>query len=88
MMKKIIDILKAYLQKKSLLKIVLLTIGVVAFMVAVVSLPILLIMHLWNSIIVNLFNVPTLNFWTTLGLYMLCSLLFKSKDKIKSKKGE
>jgi len=39
----------------------------------------LLVMLLWNAIIPILFvGAPLLTFWKAVGLYLLCSILFKS----------
>ena len=36
----------------------------------------LLIMWIWNWIIPGLFGLPTLTYFTALGLYVLCKILF------------
>jgi hypothetical protein len=36
------------------------------------------IMWLWNWLMPMLFGIPTITFWQALGLYLLCSVLFKN----------
>lgn len=39
----------------------------------------LLVMLLWNALIPALFaGAPVLSFWQSVGLFILCSILFKS----------
>lgn len=33
-------------------------------------------MYLWNNLMPYLFSLPTINFWQTAGLLLLCQLLF------------
>ncbi|MBX7170016.1 MAG: hypothetical protein K1X72_03590 [Pyrinomonadaceae bacterium] len=35
-----------------------------------------LIMFLWNAILPDLFHFPIINYWQSLGLFLLCKLLF------------
>lgn len=43
------------------------------------------IMWLWNWLMPYLFELPAIDFWQALGLYMLSSFLFKSTSTSKSK---
>ena len=47
-----------------------------------------LVMLLWNWVAVDLFALPTLNFWSAFGLRWLCSLLFVNNPSIKYKEKE
>ena len=42
------------------------------------------IMLLWNALVPVLFGGPTVTYWQMLGLWVLCSALFKSSDLTKS----
>lgn len=33
-------------------------------------------MYLWNNLMPHIFSLPTLNFWQTAGLLLLCQLFF------------
>ena len=33
-------------------------------------------MYLWNNLMPYIFSLPTLNFWQTAGLLLLCQLFF------------
>ena len=35
------------------------------------------LMLLWNAAIPGIFGLPTLGYWSAMGLYLVCSLLFK-----------
>ena len=37
----------------------------------------LMIMLIWNAVIPGIFGLPTLGYWSAMGLYLVCSLLFK-----------
>jgi hypothetical protein len=37
----------------------------------------LILMLVWNPFIPGIFGVPTLGYWSAMGLYAVCSLLFK-----------
>jgi uncharacterized membrane protein len=54
----------------------------VAAMVLVVLLVILLLgfplMWLWNGLMPDLFNLPTITFWQAVGLNILSAILFKN----------
>lgn len=43
------------------------------------------IMWLWNWLMPDLFGLQTITFWQAIGLYILCSLLFKSAKGTKDK---
>lgn len=43
-----------------------------------------LVMLLWNAVVVSVFGAPTLSFWLSVGLLLLCNLLFKTIIRIKS----
>ena len=38
----------------------------------------LILMLIWNAAIPGIFGLPTLGYWSAMGLYLVCSLLFKS----------
>jgi hypothetical protein len=38
----------------------------------------LMLMLIWNAVIPSIFGLPTLGYWSAMGLYLVCSLLFKS----------
>jgi hypothetical protein len=38
----------------------------------------LILMLIWNAVIPGMFGLPTLGYWSAMGLYLVCSLLFKS----------
>ena len=35
-------------------------------------------MYLWNNLMPYIFSLPTLNFWQTAGLLLLCQLFFNT----------
>ena len=37
----------------------------------------LILMLVWNAFIPGIFGLPTLGYWSAMGLYAVCSLLFK-----------
>jgi hypothetical protein len=43
------------------------------------------IMWLWNWLVPELFNGPTITFWQSAGLFVLCNILFKSSVSYNSK---
>lgn len=43
-----------------------------------------LVMLLWNAVIVSVFGAPTLSFWLSVGILLLCNLLFKAVIRTKS----
>lgn len=49
--------------------------GAFAFLLAVWSLEIWVVMALWNWLIVSLFGAPEITFWMTAGLLFLINLL-------------
>ena len=56
-----------------------LTFGICALRAAIV-------MWLWNGILVALFGLPTLTFWVAWGIMILCSILFKGRVHITTKR--
>lgn len=69
----------------ALLATIGIVISVVALCFGVMCLRAWFVMLLWNWIMVNLFGVPALGFWMAFGLYLLCSLLLKSKVTVNKK---
>jgi hypothetical protein len=49
---------------------------IVGAVIALLALP-LIIMLIWNAVIPGIFGLPTLGYWSAMGLYLVCSLLFK-----------
>lgn len=43
------------------------------------------IMWLWNWLVPELFNGPTITFWQSAGLFVLCNMLLKSSTSYNSK---
>jgi len=43
-----------------------------------------IVMLLWNAVVVTVFGVPTLSFWLSVGILLLCNILFKSVIRSKS----
>lgn len=43
-----------------------------------------LVMLLWNAVVVTAFGAPTLSFWLSVGILLLCNLLFKAVIRTKS----
>ena len=43
-----------------------------------------IVMLLWNAVIVTIFGAPTLSFWLSVGILLLCNILFKSVIRNKS----
>jgi len=37
----------------------------------------LILMLLWNAVIPGMFGLPTLGYWSAMGLYAVCIILFK-----------
>ena len=37
----------------------------------------LILMLLWNAVIPGMFGLPTLGYWSAMGLYAVCNILFK-----------
>jgi hypothetical protein len=37
----------------------------------------LILMLLWNAVIPGMFGLPTLGYWSAMGLYLVCNILFK-----------
>ena len=43
-----------------------------------------IVMLLWNAVVVTVFGAPTLSFWLSVGILLLCNILFKSVVRSKS----
>lgn len=39
-----------------------------------------ILMALWNAVIVFLFGLPALGYWTACGLMLVCNILFKGSN--------
>jgi len=37
----------------------------------------LILMLIWNAVIPGMFGLPTLGYWSAMGLYLVCNILFK-----------
>ena len=37
----------------------------------------LILMLIWNAAIPSIFGLPTLGYWSAMGLYLVCNILFK-----------
>jgi hypothetical protein len=37
----------------------------------------LILMVVWNEFIPGIFGLPTLGYWSAMGLYAVCNILFK-----------
>jgi len=37
----------------------------------------LILMLIWNAVIPGMFGLPTLGYWSAMGLYVVCNILFK-----------
>ena len=63
---------------------VLVVIIYLAFGFGVLCLEGWIVMLLWNAVIVAVFGAPTLSFWSSVGILLLCNILFKSVSRSKS----
>ncbi len=63
---------------------VLVVIICLAFCFGVLCLEGWIVMLLWNAVIVTIFGAPTLSFWLSVGILLLCNILFKSIVRNKS----
>lgn len=43
-----------------------------------------IVMLLWNAVVVTAFGAPTLSFWLSVSILLLCNLLFKAVIRTKS----
>jgi hypothetical protein len=43
-----------------------------------------IVMLLWNAVVVAVFGAPTLSFWLSVGILLLCNILFKAVVRSKS----
>jgi hypothetical protein len=60
---------------------VLVVIGLLfVYIAAYAVLAALPVMWLWNWLMPYLFNLPTISFWQSFGLLVLCGALFKSSS--------
>ncbi|UGU14606.1 hypothetical protein LS482_12960 [Sinomicrobium kalidii] len=50
--------------------------GLVVLKLAVITLYVFVVMRLWNWLMPSIFGITTLTFWQTLGVLLLCKLLF------------
>lgn len=50
--------------------------GFVVLKLAVITLYVFVVMKLWNWLMPSIFGITTLTFWQTLGVLLLCKLLF------------
>jgi hypothetical protein len=82
---KIVDAWEEYSVGAAILAIIGIVICAIAWCFGVMCLKVWIVMLLWNWIAVSLFGVPTLSFWMAFGLYLLCSLLFKSNVTVNKK---
>lgn len=44
-----------------------------------------ILMALWNAVIVSLFSLPALEYWTACGLMLVCNILFKGSNVYNTK---
>ena len=63
--------------------IVLASIALVAALNAVLA---FIVMLLWNNLVTQIFNVPTLSFWMSWGIMFLCSILFGRGVRVTTKR--
>ena len=52
-----------------------------AVLLVVLAIESFIVMLLWNSIMVSLFNVPIIGYWTAVGIKILCGYLFRASIK-------
>ncbi len=48
-----------------------------------IGLLVLFTLLLWDWLMPTIFGLPTITFWQSCGLNLLCSLLFKTKNYVK-----
>jgi hypothetical protein len=61
---------------KKLSKTVIDSQTIISAVIVLLALP-LILMLAWNAVIPGMFGLPTLGYWSAMGLYVVCSLLFK-----------
>lgn len=52
--------------------------GIIVLIIVIVMFVPWIVMLLWNGLMVDLFSVKTITYWQSVGLWMLCNLLFNS----------
>ena len=60
-------------KKKSLSETIIIT--VLGAVIILLVLP-LILMLIWNAVITGMFGLPTLGYWSAIGLYVVCNILF------------
>jgi len=50
--------------------------NIIAAVIVLLAVP-LILMLLWNAVIPGMFGLPTLGYWSAMGLYLVCNILFK-----------
>ena len=50
--------------------------NIIGAVIILLALP-LILMLIWNAVIPGMFGLPTLGYWSAMGLYLVCNLLFK-----------
>jgi len=50
--------------------------NIVGAVIILLALP-LILMLIWNAVIPGMFGLPTLGYWSAMGLYLVCNILFK-----------
>jgi hypothetical protein len=61
---------------KKLSKTVIDSQTIISAVIVLLALP-LILMLIWNAVIPGMFGLPTLGYWSAMGLYLVCNLLFK-----------
>lgn len=46
----------------------------------------LIVMWIWNCVITTVFGLPVVSYWQSMGIYALCSILFKSTFNVEKQK--
>jgi len=50
--------------------------NIVGAVIILLALP-LILMLIWNAVIPGMFGLQTLGYWSAMGLYLVCNILFK-----------
>jgi hypothetical protein len=50
--------------------------NIIGAVIVLLALP-LILMLIWNAVIPGMFGLPTLGYWSAMGLYLVCNILFK-----------
>jgi hypothetical protein len=61
---------------KKLSKTVIDSQTIISAVIVLLALP-LILMLIWNAVIPGMFGLPTLGYWSAMGLYLVCNILFK-----------